>query len=125
MQTQLISASGSFLYKALRKLYFFAQISGSATFSYSPEIGVHLTLVNFVCFVLAFVFYCALTYINATTELTIDAKGDQGMLFYLGMRGYPIVLPLMVWSPSFSLFWHRKKIANLMEEILVLDSEVS
>lgn len=124
-QGRFVSGKDSFFYQALRKLYIFAQIFGSASFSYSSKIGVHLKPINIVLFVLTIVSYSVLTYINATTELRIDAKGDQNFLFYLGMRGYPIILPFLVWAPSFSLFWERKRVAKLMEDILAVDSEVS
>lgn len=124
MQKQINSTNDSYLYKSLRKLYFFGQIFGGAMFSYSPQIGVHVTPINIACFLLTTVYCCILTYINVTMELKIDADGIQFMLFYLGMKVFPTMMSLLAWSQSLSLLLNRKKIAKLMEEILALEIEV-
>lgn len=126
MQSQTNSESSSFLFQSLRRLYFFAQIFGSASFSYSsdPEIGVHIKPINVVTFVLAAAFYSTICYLNATSELTIHASGYQAILFDAGLSNFLSYTPSMVWNLSFNLFISRKRIAKIMEKILDLDDEV-
>lgn len=123
MQSQV--NSDSFLFKSLRRLYFFAQIFGSASFSYSTKIGVHIKPINVVTLVVSAVFYSFTSYLNATTELTIHDNGYQAILFNIGLRVFLSYAPLLVWNLSFNLFMVRKKVAKIMENIMELDSEVS
>lgn len=116
-------SSNSFLFKSLRRLYTFAQLFDCASFSYSTEIGVHIKPINKVTFVLSCLFYNSLSYINMTTDLTINADGYQAILFYVGMRVCVYYGPA-AWSLSIYLFLARRKIAQLMEDIMALNSEV-
>lgn len=124
MESQMNSDSTSFLYKSLRRLYIYAQIFGFASFSYSRKFGVHMKFINIITLLSTTLFYSAISFINSTTELTVGAKGYQGILFYAGLRVFFVYAPFLLLSSIFLLFLSRKKIAKLMEEIMALNSEV-
>lgn len=124
MESRLNVDTTSFLYKSLRRLYYYAQIFGCASFSYNPRDGLHMRFVNFVTFILAFSYYISMSYINGIAELSIDAKGYQSILFSTGVRGFFAYVPFLIWNIIFNLFVCRKYVAKLMEDILTLVSEV-
>lgn len=117
--------STSFLYKALSRLYYFGQFFGSASFSYSPEAGVHLKPINIFTVVFWFFFYNCLIQTNSNTKLTIHATGFQAVLFYIGASKFFETASTSNWCLGFCLFLFRKRIAKIMEDIMALDSEVS
>lgn len=124
MQSEVKLNKTSFLYKSLRRLYIFAQFIGAASFSYSFEGGVRMTSFHSITFLVSSLFGFTLIGINLTTELTIDVKGYQAILFQVGMRRFITYVPLVVWTIKFILLLNRNKIATLMEEIMALHREV-
>lgn len=118
------SDSTAFLYKSLRRLYVYAQIFGCASFSYTPETGVHVKAINTFSLVIFTVFFTTIAYSNIILELTIDVKGYQAILFYFGLRTMLCFTLLLLWALTCFLFLYKKQIAHLMEEIIALDGEV-
>lgn len=119
------TASKSFLFVSLQKLYLFAQLFGCASFSYSPQTGVFVTAINVFTLVFFTLFYWTMIYVNVFFELTIRAKGYQAVLFYVGFHLIPIYVIWNTWITSMFVFIAKKKIATLMEEVYIVYDKVS
>lgn len=125
IEVEIESDSSAFLFKSLKRLYIFAQIFGCAPYSYTTEHRVHVTPMNAASFIFFTTFYLTVAYLNTSLELTIDAKGYQSVLFYIGIHIFPSFVLVLFWVFVCLLFMAKNKIAHLMEEIIALDSEVS
>lgn len=124
VEVETESDSRAFLFKSLKRLYVYAQIFGCASFSYTAEHRIHVTVVNAATIVFFTIFYVTISYLNNTSGLSIDVKGYQYVLFFIGNRLFPSYILILLWSIVCLLFISKSKIANLMEEIIALDGEV-
>lgn len=124
VETETESDSSAFLFKSLKRLYVYAQIFGCASFSYTAEHRIHVTIINAATFLCFTIFYSIIAYLNNTLGLSIDVKGYQYVLFYIGQRLFVSYILILLWGIVCLLFISKSKIAHLMEEIIALDGEV-
>lgn len=123
METEQLDASGYF--RSIRKLYFFSQLCGFASFSYSPKIGVHLTIVNVLMSSIFTIFYWILIIGNAIIHMNvIGTVGYKMILFYVGLRLFAYYTLTFMWLIIGCLYLVKKRISKLMEEFIELECEV-
>lgn len=125
VETPIQSNSTAFLFKSLKRLYIYAQFIGCACFSYSYSYGrVHVTCLNLLTFVFFTGFYMVLAYLNLILQKTIDATGYQAILFFIGEYLIPSHGLCIMWILICLLYLIRKKIAQMMLDLMILDNEV-
>lgn len=118
------SNSTGFLFKSLKRLYIYAQIFGCASFSFSNG-RVYVTVLNFISLIFFAVLYLTLSYLNFISPKTVDATGYQAILFFIGENFLPSFATFFMWSILFIIFLSRKKITQIMMDLVILDNEVS
>lgn len=115
----------SSFFRSLRKLYFCSQLCGFASFSYSPKIGVNIKTINVVTSIFFTVLYWILIVGNATAQIDVIAKGYKVILFYIGLRFFAYYTLSFMWLAVQLMFLVRKRICELMENLVELESNVS
>lgn len=114
----------AFLTDSAHKLYYILQFCGFASFTYEPKKGFYLKPINFFTMMVFDAFYILLIYLNINYDLTIYAKGYQGVLFYIGMHFFTYGALIYILILATLSFIGKSKIFSLFDDFLAVENEV-